>query len=221
MSQRERSELGAFFAHPATLLLIGGAITALLSGLLVPYVTRAWQNHDKALQRRSEIRHEELAVKGDVVKMIGRATADFLAASQLHPYVPDATSGKGLAEYERGYASWSRSSSEIASQLAAYFPDSKAETGWRNYSFNMRSTYLLLRMAPGDARNFWLRKVSRYLEIEPSTIDGVLHSPFGADGRNPTFEAALLELLLQLQLREEALVGRVVDSQSALREIVR
>jgi len=30
-------------------------ITALLSGLLVPYVTRSWQNHDRELERRGAI----------------------------------------------------------------------------------------------------------------------------------------------------------------------
>ena len=82
----QRSRAGAFFAHPASLLLIGGAITALLSGLLVPYITRTWQNHDRELERRSAILREELGVKSGLVNQIGQTTADFLGASQLQPY---------------------------------------------------------------------------------------------------------------------------------------
>ena len=81
-----RSPTGAFFAHPATLLVIAGAITALLSGLLVPYITRSWQNHDRELERSRAIRHEELGIESHLVNMIGRSTADFLGASQLRPY---------------------------------------------------------------------------------------------------------------------------------------
>jgi hypothetical protein len=80
-----RSIIGGFFAHPATLLLLGGAITALLSGLLVPAITRSWQSHDRKLERRAELLREELTVKSELVKSIGTATAEFLGASQVQP----------------------------------------------------------------------------------------------------------------------------------------
>jgi hypothetical protein len=97
-----RSSLGAFFAHPATLILIGGAITAVLSGLLVPYITRSWQNHDRELERRNAIFREELGVKSQVVSLAYGATVRFLDASQLHPYDKARQS-----DYDRAYSSWS------------------------------------------------------------------------------------------------------------------
>jgi hypothetical protein len=223
-----RSPIGAFFAHPASLLLIGGAITALLSGLLVPSITRSWQNHDKELerrsvilreeqQRRSAILHEELGVKSDLVNLIGRATANFLGASQLRPYAEPAPV-RGLSEYDRAYVRWSISSAEIASRLAAYFPDSSAGRKWAYFSQNMRNTYLLVRDHPGDERQHWFTAVRQYLRVDPQGVNGILHSPLDSKSksRNQTYEAALRRLLLEIQKKERLVVSVIVDSPSSL-----
>ena len=210
-----RSTIGAFFAHPASLLLIAGVITALLSGLLVPYVTRSWQNHDRELERRGEILHEELGIKCGLVNLIGGATANFLGASQLHSYAAPARD-TGLSEYDRAYVRWSISSAEIASQLAAYLPDSSAERKWRNFSQNMRNTYLLLRDHPGDERPHWLAQVLRYLPVDRQGINGILHKPLDGTSRNQTYEAALRTLLLEIQKKERFIVSVIVASPSSL-----
>jgi hypothetical protein len=210
-----RSPIGAFFAHPASLLLIGGAITALLSGLLVPYVTRSWQNHDRELERRGAILHEELGVKSHLVNLIGGATADFLGASQLHPYAEAATA-IGLSEYDRAYVHWSISSAEIASQLAAYLPDSSAGRKWTYFSQNMRNTYLLVRDHPGDERSHWLAQVLRYLPVDRQGVNGILHQPLDGNRRNQTYEAALRRLLLEIQKKERFVVSVIVASPSSL-----
>lgn len=210
-----RSQIGAFFAHPASLLLIAGAITALLSGLLVPYVTRSWQNHDRQLERRSAILHEELGVKSQLVNLIGRATANFLGASQLHPYA-EATAAAGLSEYDRAYVRWSISSAEIASQLAAYLPDSSAERKWRYFSENMRNTYLLVRDHPGDERPHWLTQVLHYLQVDRRRLRGILYAPLQRNRRNQTYEAALRRLLLEIQRKERVVVSVIVASPSSL-----
>lgn len=211
-----RSPIGAFFAHPASLLLIAGAITALLSGLLVPYITRSWQNHDRKLERNSAIRHEELGVQSDLVKLIGRATADFLGASQLRPYA-EPSPATGLTNYDRAYVRWSTSSAEIASQIAAYFPKSSAQRRWNGFSQNMRNTYLLVRNHPGDERKEWLKRVSNYLEINPKVVDGVYDSPLAGESRNQTYEAALRSLLLAIQKKESLVVSDIVEAPSSLR----
>jgi hypothetical protein len=210
-----RSAIGAFFAHPASLLLIAGAITALLSGLLVPYVTRSWQNHDTELARRGVILHEELGVKSHLVNLIGGATADFLGASQLHPYTEAATAVR-LSQYDRAYVRWSISSAEIASQLAAYLPDSSAERKWAYFSQNMRNTYLLVRDHPGDERPHWLAQVLRYLPVDQRGVKGILHQPLDGNRRNQTYEAALRRLLLEIQKKERFVVSVIVASPSSL-----
>jgi len=211
-----RSPIGAFFAHPASLLLIAGAITALLSGLLVPYITRSWQNHDRELERRSAILHEEVGVKSHLVNLIGGATANFLGASQLRSYAEPAQVA-GLSEYDRAYVRWSISSAEIASQLAAYFPKSSAEGKWRNFSQNMRNTYFLVRDHKGDERLHWLMLVRQYLHVDLERIKGIRHKPLDGASRNQTYEAALRRLLLEIQKKETSVVSVVVDSPSSLR----
>lgn len=215
-----RSPIGAFFAHPASLLVIAGAITALLSGLLVPYVTRSWQNHDRELERQGAILHEELDVESHLVNRIGGATANFLGASQLHPYAEAATAAR-LSEYDRAYVRWSISSAEIASQLAAYFPNSRAERKWRYFSQNMRNTYNLVRDHPGDERPHWLEQVRRYLGVDRGVIRGILQRPLDGKGRNQTYEAALRRLLLEIQKKESFVVSVIVDSPSSLQSLVK
>ena len=154
-------------------------------------------------------------MKSDVVNLIGRATANFLGASQLHAYAEAAPAAR-LSEYDRAYVRWSISGAEIASQLAAYLPDSSAERKWRYFSQNMRNTYLLLRdhpgrrapalarggaplpagRSPGDQRN------------PPPTLDG--------KRRNQTYEAALRRLLLEIEKKERLVVSVIVASPSSL-----
>jgi hypothetical protein len=211
-----RTSIGAFFAHPASLLVIAGIITALLSGLLVPYVTRSWQNHDKELERRSAILHEELGVKSSLVTLIGGASANFLGASQLRSYAEPARA-TGLTEYDKAYVRWSIASAEIASQLAAYFPGSSAEQKWRNFSQNMRNTYFLVRDHQGDERAHWLKLVRAYLDVNLDRINGVvLARPLDGTRRNQTYEAALRMLLHEIQKKEAFVVSVIVDSLSSL-----
>ena len=211
-----RTSIGAFFAHPASLLLIAGVITALLSGLLVPYVTRSWQNHDRELERRSAILHEELGVKSRLVNLVGGATANFLGASQLRSYAEPARA-TGLSAYDRAYVRWSISSAEIASQLAAYFPGSSAERKWSYFSQNMRNTYLLVRDHRGDERAHWLKRVHQYLQVDRKRVNGLLHKPLDGTSRNQTYEAALRTLLLEIQKKERFVVSVIVESPSSLR----
>jgi hypothetical protein len=215
-ANHSRSPVGAFFAHPASLLLVAGAITALLSGLLVPYITRSWQNHDKTLERRSTMLHEEVGIKSHVVNLIGVATANFLGASQVRPYAEPAHV-TGLSNYDDAYVRWSISSAEVASQLAAYFPRSPAERKWRYFSQNMRNTYLLVRDHKGDERQHWLKRVGDYLDVDLQQINGIRHNPLAGTSRNQTYEAALRKLLLEIQKKETSIVSVVVDSRSSLR----
>ena len=209
----QRSRAGAFFAHPASLLLIGGAITALLSGLLVPYITRTWQNHDRDLEQRSALLHEALGVKSNVVSQIGSATSDFLGASQAQAYeTPKST--VGLTTYDKAYGKWSVASAQIASQLAAYLP--RASLRWKYFSDNMRNTYLLLRAHPGDERASWLDLVRKYIDKGTPFGKGVLDKPLIEDSRNQTYEGALRSLVREIQRKEASLVSFVVQTPSTL-----
>jgi hypothetical protein len=222
-----RTPIGAFFAHPATLLLIAGVVTALLSGLLVPHVTRGWQANDRKLERRSQandrklerrnaILHEELGVKVRLVKLAGAASANFLGASQLRSYGEPANAA-GLTKYDKAYVDWSIASAEVASQLAAYFPGSSAQTKWDNFTLNMRNTYYLIRDHQGDERQEWLKRVRKYLqEFNPKLINGIRQKPLNGTSRNQTYEAALRELLYNLQKKEALVVSVIVDSPSSL-----
>jgi hypothetical protein len=223
-----RSPIGAFFAHPASLLLIAGAITALLSGLLVPYITDKWQDHDREQERKSTILHEELVVKSALVSLIGRTTADFLGASQKRPY-SEPSPATGFGNYDQAYVRWTNSSAEIASQLAAYFPKSPAVGKWRGFSQNMKYTYNLVRHHKGDERKSWLKAVRGYLQIPDKQIKGILlHLPFEVDKEgcrqsdechNQTYEGALRKLVLEIEKKERLILSAIVQAKSSLRDL--
>jgi hypothetical protein len=62
------ARLGKVLSHPLTLLLTGAVVTS----LVVPAITRGWQDHQKAL-----------AVKSELVEDMTAKTSRFLARSSL------------------------------------------------------------------------------------------------------------------------------------------
>jgi hypothetical protein len=112
------------------LLLIIGAV---ISGILIPYFTRQWQDHQK-----------DLELKTDLVSGISKAIVDLMLAAQLietktSPIITNQS-------YDLAYHNWAESSAIIESQLYAYFPSTHIGQQWNNYSRIVDFSYLLIQM---------------------------------------------------------------------------
>jgi hypothetical protein len=207
-----RRPLSRWLAHPASLLVL----TAILTGLLAPWITNRWEARDKqveaqraTLERQLETRRaamqRELEVKSAIVSRIGTASATFLSAIEVG--VVDAAGPQARAEYR----AFKTSALEIASQLAAYFPSSQPVVRWRDYTYSLRNAYVLLTTAVGRARNVWLDRLNRYLDVLPKQLDGLCFAR-----TRPEFATDLRELVLAFQNKEEAVVREVVASATVL-----
>jgi hypothetical protein len=208
----DRRRLSRSLAHPASLLLL----TALLTGLLAPWITNRWEERDKqveaqraASERQLELRRaateRELEVKSVIVSRIGTASATFLSAIEVG--VIDADKPEARTEYR----ALKKASLEIGSQLAAYFPSSRPVVRWRDYTYSLRNAYILLVARPGQARNVWLDRLNRYLDVAPKQLDGLCFS-----SKSPEFAEDLRELVLAFQNKEEAVVREVAASKTVL-----
>jgi hypothetical protein len=208
-----RGRLASGLAHPASLILL----TAVLTGLLAPWITSRWEARDKkveaqraASERQLEARgaatERELEVKSAIVRRIGTASAAFLSAIEVG--VIDASGPEARAEYRALKAA----SLEIGSQLAAYFPHSLPLARWRDYTFSLRNAYLLLTTQSRRERSRWLDKLNLYLDKPAKHFAGLCLDK----NKNASFDQHLRVLVLAFQKKEEALVRDVAASKTVL-----
>jgi hypothetical protein len=211
---RRHSRLASGLAHPASLIVL----TAVLTGLLAPWITSRWEARDKKvaeqrstserqLEARAAARQRELEVKSAIVNRIGTSTATFLSAIEV-----GAIDRSRLKEASAEYRALKKASLEIGSQLAAYFPNSLPVSRWRDYGFNLRNAYLLLTTEEaGRPRNHWLDNLNRFLDQKPRQYDGLC-----LDNGRVSYDQDLREIVLALQKREEQLVKAIVESETVL-----
>jgi hypothetical protein len=207
-----RGRLAKAFAHPAALIVL----TAALTGLLAPWITNRWEERDKRVEearaaserRLADSRQDEqreLAVKTALLSRIGTSSATFLSAIEVGMI------RAGGKESRDEYRALQTASLEIASQLAAYFPRSRPSVRWRDYTFSLRNTYLLLTSPPGRARNPWLYALNRYLDVDQTQHDGLCFP-----ATRPEYAEDLRKLVIALQKKEQTVVRTVADSDTVL-----
>jgi hypothetical protein len=196
-----RRGISRALSHPAALLVL----TAVLTGLLVPWITNRWEARDKQVEAHRVAAERELEVKSAIVSRVGTASARFLSASEVG--VIDAAGPEARAEFR----SLKTASLEIGSQLAAYFPRSRPETHWRDYTFSLRNIYVALTSSVGRPRSQWVHLLNRYLDLPPRALLGLCFSP-----TDPRFARDLRELILAFQHKEEQVVREIVASATVL-----
>lgn len=194
-----RRDLSRALAHPAALLVL----TAVLTGLLVPWITNRWEARDKEVEAHRVAAERELEIKSAIVSRVGTASAQFLSAIEVGVIAVDS------AEARAEYRSLKTASLEVASQLAAYLPRSRPEVHWRDFTFSLRNVYLALTRPVGQ-RSQWVHWLNRYFDLGPRALVG-LCSP-----SDPRFERDLRELILKFQHKEEEVVREIVASPTIL-----
>ena len=103
-------------SSPFLTLLIG----AIISGLLVPYITTTWQNHAKALE-----------IKTEIINLISKALSKAIVTAQ---FAVANSSAVNEIEFHNAAIGWSEISASIESQLLVYFPDKEISEEWKNFS---------------------------------------------------------------------------------------
>jgi hypothetical protein len=119
-------------SHPLVLIAVG----AVVSGLLVPALTRGAQNHRQALE-----------IKSDLVTSMSGAASPFLAATLANLLVYH---GEIPRSYDLAYERWFARSSDVGTKLRTYYPDGDATGRWSTFSLRMRDLYYYFRLSSAD-----------------------------------------------------------------------
>jgi hypothetical protein len=114
--KKHRLSIKNVLSHPFVLLVIGAGI----SGLLVPYITNQWQNHQK-----------ELELKTDLASQISKAVANIIIVSRLVQIPAFAYTN---LSYANTFEEWEVSKATIGSQIQSYFPKNQIKQEWDNLS---------------------------------------------------------------------------------------
>lgn len=112
-------------SSPFLTLVIG----AIISGLLIPYITTTWQNHAKALEIKTEIANLISQILSKTI-----VTAQFAIAN---------SSAVDEIEFHKVAIEWSEISASIETQLLVYFPNKEISGEWKNFSRIVLDYYFL------------------------------------------------------------------------------
>lgn len=137
--------------HPLLLLIVG----ALISSYIIPFYTKAWQDHQK-----------ELELKTDLVSEISDAIASLLTKTQ----VKKAVANTAYAEFYNAYEDWESSRAIIQSKLNAYFSNSDLSPLWSNYSLILTDFTFLSISGNTCATTKYVREIQKYFDIDTQLI---------------------------------------------------
>jgi len=186
--------------------LLVTVVSASLVYLVIPQLTRGWQNHQKVLDVKTGLVGDMSDSASDALMsgrfiasgLIGKATSDPFATQR---------------SFNEAYQSWTTKSAVTGAQLAAYFPDSDLSDRWRAYA-NAVADYLQVgvRGQPSDRANQLLALAKHFPALHHKDPDWwrtlLDRSPEGEFQQNyAELSAALLaerDVLVQQVLRAKA-----------------
>ena len=117
--------MAEFLKHPLTILLVG----ALISGLLIPFITRRWQNHQKALE-----------IKTQLVSDLSKSIMEIIMAVQ---FAHLGSQSQTQADFDRAFREWEIQSAVMGTRLQAYFSDTTIPVEWTDFSELVTDFYAL------------------------------------------------------------------------------
>lgn len=122
--------------HPLTVLLVG----ALISGLLIPAFTRRRQNHEKALE-----------IKTELVSDLSKSIMGMVMATQ---FAHVGARSQRQADFDQAYRDWEIESAVIGTKLQAYFPDTTIPAEWTVFSALVTDFYALEGVGADERAGF-------------------------------------------------------------------
>jgi hypothetical protein len=133
--------MSAFLAHPLIVLLVGAVVT----GLLVPTLTRRWQDRQKELELKTQLVSE---LSQSTMEIIMAVQYFHLAARGQRQGDTDLTSlGQ---ELNQAYREWEVKSSVIGTKLQSYFSTTTIPTEWSQFSETIGWFYALEGVSDED-----------------------------------------------------------------------
>lgn len=127
-----------FLGHPLLILVTG----ALLSGWVIPRVTRGWHTQQKALE-----------IKTDLVTELSKSIMEMITAIQ---YARLGTVSQTQADFDNAFRTWEVDSSVIGTKLHAYFPETAIPGIWTNCTERIRDFYAIEGVSNEEKRKFEL-----------------------------------------------------------------
>jgi hypothetical protein len=112
--------------HPLFLLLAG----AVVSSLIIPTLTRRWQDHEK-----------ELELKTGLVSQINESVTSMMMSIEFAEFPLGNTSSQ--QEYDKAYTDWEVKRAVVGSTVQAYFPNSQLPAEWMALSTVIEDIYTL------------------------------------------------------------------------------
>lgn len=156
--------LYAISTNPLVLLFVGAGMT----GILVPYFTRRWQD-----------RQEELKLKQELISDLSHAVTKILRAVESAEY-----KSKKPEEFTKARDHWFLKIPDIGSQIHTYFYKSKKNIigFWENYKHAIEEYCDLTEQDNSNKREAILRKINQGLrDIEQIKQDKNGKSPSHSD----------------------------------------
>jgi hypothetical protein len=121
--------------HPLLILFTG----ALLTGLVIPRITRRWHTHQKALEIRT-----------DLVSAVSKSIMEIIMAVQ---YARLRAPSQTQADFDAAYRQWEIESAVIGTKLHAYFPLSHLPAAWTTFSERVTDFYAIEGARPEERRS--------------------------------------------------------------------
>ena len=146
-----------FFQHPLVILLAG----AIISGVLIPFFTKNWQNHQKSLD-----------IKNDLVTEISKTVTTMMINVQYFlENTKKRSDGEQIEEqqkYNDNYKNWTIAKDIITSRLEAYFPTQNITQQWKKYTAVINDVYALSTINEKSKRKDKINKIKKYLNTSKS-----------------------------------------------------
>jgi hypothetical protein len=138
------------FRHPLVVSTVGIALSALVTLMLVPRLTRVWQD-----------RPRELELKGALVQQAAESATTTVNASRALARSPTAAR-PGSPVYVQTKGAWLVASGVVAAELATYFPGAP-ETAWANYTSRVADYLFLSAGRKTNERRVAVLRLKTYL----------------------------------------------------------
>lgn len=190
---KNKSSIERHLSNPLLLLIVG----AVISGLLVPYITNQWQNHEK-----------ELELKTSLVARISEAVSRALTAAQFtNARLPE------VVDYYQAYHDWETTHSAIGSYIRAYFPNTYLGEEWDEYA---NTTTSLIRLSANNSMSEKEQLVSQIQKYFAPCSNNVINWNALLDKndlrfRNPDFRYNWFTLKDQIILAKNNISQKVLE----------
>jgi hypothetical protein len=186
--------------------LLVAIVAALLGSLLIPSVTRKWQNHQKALEIQTGLVSEMGQSVSSAVASSRFIAAGLIARSSSDPRV-EQRAWNGL------YQTWTTSGASIGARLRAYF-GGKVASDWQSFSYVL-TDYVALSAKPtaGSDRQSQVEEIYAYRKHLPGVrLSRAQWIQLAQTRSGAPFQNAYAQLGRGLLAQQDELVQQVLSS---------